>query len=779
MQDIPQASEPDGANRALLTARSRIRPGLLAAVLLAAGIVAIVGLMPGNLVLGADADLIKQFLAWRDFATQSVLAGHLPLWNPYTYSGQPFLGGFQSALLYPPNVIFLFLPLCRAANLSLLMHLVILGWGMHSLASRRGLHPLAAWLGALVLPLSGSVFPHVYAGHLPNLCTMAWTPWVFSGLEDFYRHRRLQGLLLASAAVCLQILAGHVQYVFYTAIAAGLHALICSITEPPVRRRALPAVAAIYLAAAALSAAQLLPGLAGVSEGVRHAKLGLNFTSMFSFPPENLLTFLAPGFFGNLIGHVYWGRGYLWEMSVFAGASGLVLAGAALMDSERRRAALLDLGMVAVLLLLAVGEHTPLFELLYNYAPGFDRFRGVSKFTFPAAMFFVLAAGGGADALIRGRVPRRVLSLCVLLAGLAAAIAGFELQARPELQARFLTAIQETGESYLPPRSFADHAFIRDSGTHAGWSLILAGGILVLTGAGLLAARRRPLLRWVPLALLPLEMMGFARTQFATADVGLVVPREMRQFVNANRGDYRVLNPLGFDNGFFLGKPDIWGNDPGPLSRYAEFIAYTQGDNPDHASQDVAFSNFPAVYTMLRFRYAFVPSASNNSVQVIEQNEEPMPRVQLISDYRVIQGRDAMFSALTGPSFDPRRTVLLESEPHPRPAPSDNTGAVRISGVTPNSLSVEADVVSPTLLLITDLYSKDWHARPLEGSVQKSYTVLPANYVLRAIPLAPGHHAILVEYVPSGFHLGIGISVLAWLLWLIFAFRLRKSPHPA
>ena len=170
-------------------------------------------LLPPDFLIGtARADLGQQFLAWRAFAAASLRAGHWPLWNPYNYAGEPFLGGFQSAVFYPANVLFLIFPLCRAANLSLLVHLFILAAGMYRWAARRGVHPLAAGLAGLLLALSGPVFPHLYAGHLSNLSTLAWAPWIFDGLEDWTRGGTRRSLLLASAAVCLQILAGQMQY---------------------------------------------------------------------------------------------------------------------------------------------------------------------------------------------------------------------------------------------------------------------------------------------------------------------------------------------------------------------------------------------------------------------------------------------------------------------------------------------------------------------------------------------------------------------------------------
>ncbi|HEX3730664.1 MAG TPA: hypothetical protein VHV47_12715, partial [Opitutaceae bacterium] len=215
----------------------------LALVLLLALAVLAALLLPSGLVFGSRlGDMPEQFVPWRAFAADSVRAGHLPLWNPYTYAGEPFLGGFQSALLYPPNALFLVLPLARALNLSILAHLLLLGWGLYRWAARRGLHPLAALAGAAVLVLGGSVYPHIYAGHLSNLCAMAWAPWILGGLESGWTMRRRAGWFEASAGICLQILSGHVQYVFLTGVAAGLQALLWSATDRAARRRAAPAV---------------------------------------------------------------------------------------------------------------------------------------------------------------------------------------------------------------------------------------------------------------------------------------------------------------------------------------------------------------------------------------------------------------------------------------------------------------------------------------------------------------------------------------------------------
>jgi len=42
-------------------------------------------------------DLAAEFVYWRKFGFDQLRAGHIALWNPYVFSGVPFMGGFQAA----------------------------------------------------------------------------------------------------------------------------------------------------------------------------------------------------------------------------------------------------------------------------------------------------------------------------------------------------------------------------------------------------------------------------------------------------------------------------------------------------------------------------------------------------------------------------------------------------------------------------------------------------------------------------------------------------------
>ena len=353
-----------------------------------------------DLMIGDGAtDLERQFIHWRPFGFQQLAAGHLPLWNPHIYGGTQYFGGFQAALLYPPNWLYLFLPLARAVNNGIALHVFLAGWFMYFWVRHRGLHVVSAVLAGVLFMFGGSYFPHIFAGHLPNLCTMVWGPLILLSIDGWFSRRTLPWLLLGGGALTMQILAGHPQYVFYTGVACALYS-VTKLWGDPQRWRMAAALALIPFAGVALSAVQLFEGLHAGGESLRSKGINIGFAGSFSFPPENLLTFLVPGFFGDIVTKPYWGRQLLWEACPFIGISGFVLALYALFR-VRGREVWVCAGIALALFVVALGRYTPLFEPLYYYAPGFNKFRGWSKFIYPAMLFVTMLSAIGLDAMLR------------------------------------------------------------------------------------------------------------------------------------------------------------------------------------------------------------------------------------------------------------------------------------------------------------------------------------------------------------------------------------------
>ena len=129
-------------------------------------------------------DMTGQFVWWRQFGFSELAKGHLALWNPHLFCGEPFFGGFQSALLYPPNWLFLVLPLGFALNLSVMLHVFLAGWFTFLWIKGRGGNPASGLLASFMFMFGGAYFLHMVPGHLPNLCSMVWIPLLFLALDS-------------------------------------------------------------------------------------------------------------------------------------------------------------------------------------------------------------------------------------------------------------------------------------------------------------------------------------------------------------------------------------------------------------------------------------------------------------------------------------------------------------------------------------------------------------------------------------------------------------------
>src|SRR3989454_6560511 len=176
---------------------------------------------------------------------------------------------------------------------------------MYLWAWRRGLHPFAAFVCAALLMFCAPYFPPVPAGHLNILCAIPWIPLLFLAIDEWLASRRLAWCLVGMLTVSMQILSGHPQYVYFTALAAGGYALLRLAERRDHRAAAAAGLLSFYAGGALLAAVQLSVSFQAMAETIRSQALPFQFAASFNFPPENLITFAAPGFFGDVTNHPY------------------------------------------------------------------------------------------------------------------------------------------------------------------------------------------------------------------------------------------------------------------------------------------------------------------------------------------------------------------------------------------------------------------------------------------------------------------------------------------
>lgn len=125
------------------------------------------------------------FIPLRHYTTHQLLEGQLPFWNPLNTSGERWLANPQTAVFYPPALLFLVLPFATAYVLFLAVHVGVLATGAY-LLFRRWVDEAPAFFGAASLALAGPTMSVLDVSN--NLVTLAWFPvLIWSAL------RRLDG----------------------------------------------------------------------------------------------------------------------------------------------------------------------------------------------------------------------------------------------------------------------------------------------------------------------------------------------------------------------------------------------------------------------------------------------------------------------------------------------------------------------------------------------------------------------------------------------------------
>jgi len=363
-----------------------------------------------NLIL-VGVDSFLYFYPYKAYVAQRLLAGQLPLWNPHLFMGAPLLANMQTAVLYPLHWPFLWLPAPKQVAASIVLHVVLVGWGALAYA-RRSLQ--LGWLGgltaAIIFALGG--FVGAQAEHINQLNVIAWLPWALLLLDEAAERRRPAAGLALALVLALMILAGHAQATFICLIALGIQALTGGL-RPGTRLTGLPAgraylrarlpylavLAAALILATLLSAVQLWPTLELSRLSVRSGGLPYREAVSFSLRPWQLHYTLLPPY-GVDLSHVF-GEAYT-EYVAYVGVIGLGLAAFGLVRGWRRWSGTRTMALLALVgLLLGLGGFNPAYLILYNIVPGFALFRAPARWMLLYAFGVSMLAGIGVE-LIAG-----------------------------------------------------------------------------------------------------------------------------------------------------------------------------------------------------------------------------------------------------------------------------------------------------------------------------------------------------------------------------------------
>lgn len=358
---------------------------------------------PAQRMAFEPGDFTDQHVPMRRLAVRQWRAGRMPLWDPYTYGGQPLAASGLFQVFYPLGawqLLFSELPQ-KALELEALVHLGLAGIFTFLLAERL----TGSWQAGLVAGLTFS-----WSGLLTSwpllqfwvVETMIWLPAALWLLETGLRRRAWPWILGAAVVYSCSILAGHGQTVLYSAYLSAAYLLWRGRALDLPWTFVLKVGAVIAVLTLALTAFQWLPT-------VEHVRLSAR--ADWGYADR------AQGFRVEELRYLVQPRPGAWS-PLYVGWVPLALAAASPWLGRKKGDVLFWLGVVAVALLLSLGGNGFLYPLFYRIAPGFAVFRHQERIAYLVALGLAVLAGYSFAGLrARWPLPKWVLPLVLLLIG--------------------------------------------------------------------------------------------------------------------------------------------------------------------------------------------------------------------------------------------------------------------------------------------------------------------------------------------------------------------------
>jgi hypothetical protein len=410
---------------------------------------------------GANAYFLKDALLWfypaLVYLRSQFARGELPQWAPELGLGAPLLADPGFAVLYPLHALLL-LPSPYCVTLFLWTHVALAGAGAFAWLARARLSPLACAFGAICFSLGGYVTSMLASG--THLLGFAWLPLVLTCVDRFIARPSSARFAVAAVAWTMQLSAGEPQAVVLTGLLAGTWIAFGTTrdeneiwrTKLLVLSRETGCLLVVALAATALAAVEIVPFALLLARHKRGDGMALSETQHWSLHPAHIIDFSFPNAFGDLNRHGSFFAYALddehgpvnrwpWMTSAYVGVTSMALAfvARAAKTVRLRKTARFLAAATLVSIVLALGRHTPIFELWFNVVPGARAVRYPTKYFMVGAFTIPCLAAIGLDALrVNARGARThlvfasvaALSLAILVVAIAPWVASSVLELR-------------------------------------------------------------------------------------------------------------------------------------------------------------------------------------------------------------------------------------------------------------------------------------------------------------------------------------------------------------
>lgn len=683
-------------------------------------------------------DILYQWYPFLSYLKESIKDLKLPVWNPYVFSGMPFLNDIQSQVFYPLNYFFLFLNgLNRLTyyqvELIVIFHIFLIFIFSFIFLKSLKIDEKISFIGALILTFSS--FVTLRTLQLGPLAVFTYFPIVTYFFLKFLREEKIsRNAIYGGIIFGLSLLAGYPQFSLFLIYNLLFYFLLNIIITKKINRFQIINTFIFFLIGLGIAMVQFYPSYKYLPFTVRK-RLTFEEASDGSLSFLQLINIFIPKFFGSASGEgtdtiAYWlypFRHYYWESGIYLGILPFFFAIYGLIYSKRKEKYLFFIPAI-IALLFAFGKNFFLYNSLFNILPGLKQFRFPCRFLAIYTFNVAILSTVGIETFLREKEKRGFYKFLIIF--LIISIISFLI-----FKGRIPNNFYKNSESQFFIYLFflILTIFIFFFKTKKAITLLIFVGLISYFDLFLFGNK-------------------FSKSPISDEDYypytslvnKLQKEREKEFFrINSRENSYMILKR---NEGCLWKLELLEGYTPLNLANFSTF----------HINRDRKCE-------LLNVKYKI--KVEEDKMGLVE-NEKYLERARLYYDYLVINDEREILELLNSDTFDIYNRVILKKE-----VPNfvkilekeKIKNSIRILKYDIDEIVIEAETNYPAILLLSEIYYPEWKAE-VDNKKEEIYE---ANYLLRAVPIREGRHFIRFYYDKKNIFVGLGLTILT-LIFSIF-----------
>jgi len=780
--------------------------------------------------LGGEQYFSHDTLQWRG-ASETVIeyrqdTGQEPLWAHNMFSGMPaYFVSYAKSVPHFDTIISFF----DFAH-PLLSYWVLLS-GLYLFFLLLEVRPLSAVLGTVLIAFTAYVPIIIGAGHNTKFEAFTFIPWMFVGYLMVTRSdRKLLSFFVLATATLLELRANHPQITYYFLYLMLIWWLFDGYHRYRNGQIKKWSINSSLLAGGGLLAllgnlqplwsrieysSHSIRGGSALAENATSSGLNLDYAFAWSQGWTELLTLIIPNIMGGASPD-YWGPKSVTSGPHYLGAIAFLLVIYALFFSRRQeKYVFLTSGLLGVFFSLG-SNFSLLNNLMFQYAPFFEKFRAPETWLIMATFCFSVIAVFGVEAIYKqlpeiSKAQKKMAYYPIILALMIGAaftfssssFLDFEKPGERQQIARYLAQqnnvsvqnqqVQQRVSQYIAQQMKPKRKNLAEEDAFRFTLLILLSGLIVV------GFYHQKISAGTAIAILVL-LASFDMLQVAdrynnddslrsdSIDRERLIQQEARpldRFItervqeNEEAYPYRVYPVLAnpFNNGmvsYFY--PSVGGYSGAKLSIYQDLI-----------ERQLSQMN-PQVLDMLNVKYLTGRTARalpgtevvyQGDDGIVLENIDVLPKAFFTDSLLIADTPQQAMSALnTENGFNARKIAILQ-KPAPYQPEKDSTAAVEITEYGPRKISLNYERSNDGFLVLSEIYYPEGWRAYIDGEQTPIYKT---NYVLRGIFVPEGQHTVEFRFNPVSHIWGSRIAWagngIVWIIGLLVLFQwYREKPE--